>query len=301
MGNNKRLLESGMIFYLLIIFSFLFSNTELMLPEIYNNEKIIYHNYYTLSYNEKHEQSDWVTYKLLRENLSGSIKRTDDFRIDPLIPSGSAELFDYKGSGYDRGHLAPAADFKWSKNAMSESFYMSNMSPQLPGFNRGIWKKLESLVRNWAMEYDEIYITTGPILEENLEYIGPNNVSVPKYYFKVILDYKDPEYKAIGFILPNISSKEALESYAITIDEVEERTGIDFFYNLPDSIEKELESNKLIKKWDFDIKSNNKFIKPYKNYNKLKISVQCSGITKKGLRCKKNTLNSDGFCSLHRN
>jgi endonuclease G len=91
-------------------------------------------------------------------------KRKDNFRSDPKVKTGSAALSDYKGSGYDRGHLAPAADFKWSATAMSESFYMSNMSPQVPGFNRGIWKNIESTVRNWAVENDEIYIVTGPVL-----------------------------------------------------------------------------------------------------------------------------------------
>ena len=111
-------------------------------PKPIIGEQIVNHLGYSLSYNEKNEQASWVAYELTADQVRGTVKRKDSFRSDPLIKTGSASLSDYKGSGYDRGHLAPAADMKWSTTAMSESFFMSNMSPQLPGFNRGIWKKL---------------------------------------------------------------------------------------------------------------------------------------------------------------
>ncbi len=131
-----------------------------LLPSHTSNHQIIEHSTYILEYNEKYEHAEWVIHLLTQDRVAGSFERTDNFRPDPKVITGSASLADYKGSGYDRGHLAPAADMKWSENVMSESFFMSNMSPQKPGFNRGIWKSLESIVRTWAIENDEIYIVT---------------------------------------------------------------------------------------------------------------------------------------------
>lgn len=125
---------------------------------------------------------------------------------------------------------------------MSESFFMSNMSPQKPGFNRGIWKRLEEQVRTWAEQNEELYVVTAGILKGDLPAIGVNRVGVPAYYYKVILDYKEPELKAIGFILPNEKSNKPLQSFAVTVDQVEKKTGIDFFHALPDDIEEKLES-----------------------------------------------------------
>ena len=192
-----------------------------------------------------------MAYRLTSGHTSGTVDRTNDFREDYKVKTGSASLSDYKGSGYDRGHLAPAADFKWSSTAMSESFFMSNMSPQKPGFNRGIWKKLESNVRNWASDNGEIYVVTGPILTGSYSSIGSNQVSIPDYYYKVILDYKEPEIKGIGFILPHQKSSSSLQSFAVTIDEVERRSGINFYHELPDKIEEQIESNIDISKWSF--------------------------------------------------
>jgi endonuclease G len=220
-------------------------------PKPIIGEQIVNHLGYSLSYNEKNEQASWVAYELTADQVRGTVNRKDSFRSDPLIKTGSASLSDYKGSGYDRGHLAPAADMKWSTTAMSESFFMSNMSPQLPGFNRGIWKKLESKVRDWAIDNNKICIVTAGILDEGMNTIGSNSVSIPNYYYKVILDYTEPELKAIGFILPNKKSKALLQSLAISVDSVEIRTGIDFFYNLPDDKENELESIIDLSKWNW--------------------------------------------------
>lgn len=221
------------------------------LPFYSSEDDIIRHFAYTFKYREEHEQAEWIAYRLTAERVMGSYKRTNDFRSDPKVKTGSAALSDYKGSGYDRGHLAPAGDMKWSSTAMSESFFMSNMSPQKPGFNRGIWKKLEEKVRTWATVNEEIYIVTGPVLSDNLPTIGSNEVAVPNYYYKVILDYKEPELKGIGFVLLNQSSQQPLETYAVTIDSVEILTGIDFFPAMPDSLEDVIESTIKIDKWHF--------------------------------------------------
>ena len=168
-----------------------------------------------------------------------------------MVKTNSADDHDYEGSGYDRGHLAPAADMGWSTITMAESFYFSNMSPQLPAFNRGIWKRLEELVRSWAIENKAVYVVTGPVLTSNLPSIGPDKVSVPKYFYKVILDYTDPDIKGIGFILPNASSGAPLQNYAVTIDSVEKVTGIDFFPALPDKQEKKIEKTLCIPCWSW--------------------------------------------------
>lgn len=236
-----------------LIWTLLVSNNlnaqNIGLPKYTSSDQIIRHTAYTLYYNETHEQASWVAYKLTSSHVYGPHKRTNDFRTDPAVKTGSASPADYKRSGYDRGHLAPAGDMKWSLTAMSESFYMSNMSPQKPGFNRGIWKRLESKVRNWAMENEEIFVVTGAILSGSYATIGNNRVSVPLCYYKVILDYKEPELKGIGFILPNEKSSRSLSSFATTIDEVEHRTGIDFYHALPDDIEEYIESTVDVSKW----------------------------------------------------
>ena len=162
---------------------------------------------YSLGYIEYHEQPAWVVYHMTYEEaVTKAAKRGDDFKEDPKVPTGSATPADYRRSGYDRGHLAPAADMAFSIRTMDDSFYMSNMSPLKPQFNRGIWKDLEAQVRQFAITEKDIYVVTGPILPgTKTETIGANRVTVPKYYYKVIYDRTPPE-KMIGFILPNDGS-----------------------------------------------------------------------------------------------
>jgi len=214
-----------------------------------SGEQIVYRSGYSLSYNEQHEQASWVAYALTADQVRGTVKRINDFRVDPEIKTGSASLSDYRGSGYDRGHLAPAADMKWSTTVMSESFYMSNMSPQNPSFNRGIWKRLENQLRQWALDEQKLHIVTGGVLKEGLDTIGENQVSIPEYFYKVVLDYEKPILKGIGFILRNEKSEMPLEKYAVSIDSVEQLTGIDFYYSLPDSIEDSIESIVNLSAW----------------------------------------------------
>lgn len=208
-----------------------------------DSRAIIRHLAYTLEYDEEHEQAGWVEYRLTAEMTHGSWKRCDHFRIDPMIPTGSAEPGDYKGSGYDKGHLAPAADMAWDSTAMCESFLMSNMSPQTPSFNRGIWKRLEDQVRAWAEESDTLWIVTGPVLKDSLPTIRANHVSVPEYFYKIVIDIKDPDVRGIGFVIPNKGSKEVLDNFMVTIDSVEVLTGLDFFSALPDSLEQLIEAS----------------------------------------------------------
>ena len=219
--------------------------------------EIIEHTGYTLSYREEYEVPEWVAYELTREEVTTlAVERKDNFREDKAVGTGSATLQDYKKSGYDRGHMAPAADFRWSAEAMDDTFYLSNMCPQTHAFNAGIWSDLESAIRSMAYEDGSIYVVTGPVLTDGpYDTIGENKVAVPSYFYKVVLDYSEPTIKAIGFILPHENSKNPLSYFAVTVDEVEERTGLDFFPLLSDNTEEKLESSldtSLWALWAFD-------------------------------------------------
>jgi endonuclease G len=241
-----RLIISVLAFFVLsgfIYFSSTVDHLPLETPKLKDGETYLHHLAYGFVYDEAHEQAKWVAYSLTKKEAMGSLERSDQFKEDPIVPTGTATNADYAKSGFDRGHLAPAADMRWSTQSMDESFYYSNMSPQVPAFNRGIWKKLEEQVRDWAISMDSILIVTGPILEPNLPSIGKNKVSVPKYYFKAILDFKGSHSKAIAFVLPNEGSKLPLMDFALTIDELEHRTNMDFFYQLADDLEQKIESS----------------------------------------------------------
>ena len=209
---------------------------------------VVTHTKYALGYAEKYEQPAWVAYRLTAEMVTGKNKRKDSFRPDPQVSTGSAVPADYRGSGYDRGHMAPVADFKQSAQWMEETFFMSNMSPQVHEFNAGIWEKLESATRGWAKRYGAVYVVAGPILRNGLPVIGKyNRVAVPEMYYKVIVDLNEP--KAIAFMLKNESSQNPLRSFAVSINEVERQTGLDFFPQLPDDLENRLESQQSMDTW----------------------------------------------------
>lgn len=233
-------------------------------PKTTNNEEIIYHSAMSLVYSEAHEQAKWVAHIILPDIINGKEGRTNDFREDSLIKTGSAtekdyylktkkedDSYEYDGFGYDRGHLAPSADFKWSRKALSESYLYSNMSPQLADFNRGKWGDLEDIFRGYIVmnQNTQLYVVSGPLLNDSLPVIerGINKVSIPAYYFKVVLDLTNNN--AIGFIMPNKKIEYPLSSFAVSINEVEKATGIDFFHTLDDALEEKLENQNDYKKW----------------------------------------------------
>ncbi len=199
---------------------------------------------YVLSHDSNYKVPEWVAYHLTREKMTGTHPRSDDFRADPdLNPGERAELKDYKGSGYDRGHMAPAAAMKWDARAMSESFFLSNMAPQVGiGFNRHIWRSLEGKVRKWTKENEELYVVTGPVFASDIpEYIGDNNVAVPTHFYKVI--FNPTRCDVIAFILPNKKLKtKDLPNYITSVDEVENLTGLDFLSKLDDEVEDMIEA-----------------------------------------------------------
>jgi endonuclease G len=278
-----------------------------VLPFIDSSSIIIHHEGYSFSYNEEHEQANWVAYLLTTAELEGIEKRTDDFRTDEMVLSGTATKNDYSGSGYDRGHLAPAADMCWSKSAMSESFYFSNMSPQLPGFNRGIWKRLESEVRKYGVKFDSIFVATGPIFHEILDTIGKNEVSVPSHYYKALMRFTPEGPVSIGFILPHKPSSEQLSTFVVSIDSLESFSHIDFFPGIPDSIEQKMEKDYCLGCWGFmETKihnSNSKVIRldspKQQRSDNNNTNVQCKGTTQSGDRCRRKTTNKSGYCYQH--
>jgi len=234
-NKSSRSLETSLVDMPPEAISIRWNNLATGYPLALTTDTIISYMGFDLAYNELFEQASWVTYVLTREEAeSGNVGRTDNFRPDTSIRTGSARLNDYRGSGFDRGHLAPAGDMKWNITAMSQSFLLSNMSPQSPSFNRGIWKKLEEQVRVWAIEKDSLYVITGPVLESIDSLIGESKVAVPKQYFKVLVDLSPPDHSFIAFLLPNARSDEDLATFMVSVDSLESVTGYDFFASAPD-------------------------------------------------------------------
>lgn len=206
--------------------------------------QILTYEYFSLSYNEEHEQADWVAYELTKEEVELDGDRCRDcFEKDVNVITGSAEDSDYSSTGFDRGHLAPSADFYQSSEANRQTFVFSNMSPQSPGFNRGIWADLEEWVRDKAEEYGKIYVITGPVFLNNLGVIGENRVTIPGYFYKVLLRFEESgSAKTIGFLLPNIGALGTIKDYVVPVNLLESITGLDFFPALPSNIENRCES-----------------------------------------------------------
>lgn len=206
-------------------------------------EQILKRTGYVASYNKTTLLPNWVAWHLTAERTEGSAKRSGvDFAEDTEVPEPRATDWDYYNSGYDRGHMCPAADNKWSKKAMEESFLFTNMCPQNGNLNRGDWNEMEMACRKWAKKYGDLYIVCGPILYKGKhKTIGKNKVVVPEAFFKVVLR-TGANPQAIGFIYKNTSGNRPKDSYVNTVDEVERITGIDFFPSLPDNVEKKVEA-----------------------------------------------------------
>lgn len=222
-------------------------------PQTSTTDTICSYAGFDLGYNEQYEQAAWVAYELTRSEVESALfERTENFRSDPAIGTGSSDPADYRGSGFDRGHLAPAADMAWDGMAMSESFLMSNMSPQEPSFNRGVWRRLEEQVRQWAVEKERLYIITGPVLEGIDSLIGSNGVGVPRSYFKVLVDLSPPDHSMIAFLIPNQGSSEGLDHFVLAVDSLERLTGYDFFAVAPDQeVIEWLERQADLSTWNF--------------------------------------------------
>lgn len=222
------------------------------LPSSTTNQ-IISHSNFVLSYSEKHEQAEWVAYQLKKEELkyNSNFKRPY-FIDDPKVKTGSAKWYNYKNSGYDKGHLCPAGSRKFSIEAFNETFYTSNISPQNHDFNSGIWNTLEQKERYWANKYNDLYVFTGGVLTDNLKRIGKENVSVPNYFYKIMFNNTNGKNKMIAFLVPHENSNNPLYKFVVSVDKIEKMTGIDFFPSLDDKIENELEKQSDYKDWIFN-------------------------------------------------
>ena len=207
---------------------------------------------FSISYDIGNKQPFWVAYDLTESELVGDNSRKGkNYRPDDNANVPQADNNDYRNSGWTRGHLAPAADFKWSDEALTDTFYYTNCSPQSEYFNQTSWERLEKRVRDWANKYGTLYIVTGPIIGDNSNgWIGANQITVPDAFYKAILAKdNDNNYQAIGFIMENISSPQPYTSCCVTVDEVELITGLDLFHNLDDSIESAVESSCDLRFW----------------------------------------------------
>ena len=209
--------------------------------------QVIAHTGYTVSYNRDTRIPNWVAWTLTPQRYAEVVSRYDKFLPDPEVDD-PVTTDDYKGAGIDRGHMCPAADNKWSEQAMRESFYMTNVCPQHHNLNRGDWKELEEACREWAMDSGELHIVCGPILYRgDHRRIGTHQVVVPEAFYKVVLCLNPP--KAVGFIYKNTSGNHPLDAYVNTVDEVERITGLDFFSGLPDSLEQVVEGRCDLDEW----------------------------------------------------
>ena len=217
---------------------------EIPIPESGKEDKIILKRTgFTLAYDNFHKTPRWVAWELTRRETEGAASREDKFEPDPDLPEPRVTHRDYTGSGYDRGHMAPAADMKWSTQAMKESFYMSNVCPQNRKLNRDDWGDLEEACRQWARRYGSVYIACGPIYGSGRPpRIGEHGVAVPDGFFKVVLINKPQNPVAMGFLFKNEAHHQPLHNYQVTVDEVEHITALDFFAGLPDRIENRIEA-----------------------------------------------------------
>ena len=258
----KQIITFGMIVFLAAIVANAdvrqYDNLEFGVPG--QCDQIVNREGYALGFSRKYKQPLWVAYRITKaEAVSQTVsRRIATFYDDPKV-EGAARLVDYKGSGYDRGHLAPAGDMKFSARTMRESFSMANMSPQNSSFKRGVWNRLEQFIRDFAIREDSVVVVTGPIFVDGEApvYIGAGNVRVPEFYYKVVYDETPPE-KMLGFIVANEGSKKPVSFFALTVDEVEEATGLDFFSELPDEKEARLESEIDLYQWDLTNKQKEK-------------------------------------------
>ena len=226
-------------------------NTNIYFLPTSTTNQVVHHQNYSLSYSEPHEQAEWVAYELSVSHLSSINRKRPYFEIDSAVKTGAADWRNYKNSGYDRGHLCPAGDRRFAKQAHDETFLTSNISPQEHQFNAGVWNRLEQKVRYWAKRYDGVFVVTGGVLKNELKTIGDEDVAVPNQFYKVIMDVTNGKPKVLAFLMNHEDSDLPLYEFVVSVDEVEALTGIDFFPVLEDSIEDKLEASSSYQGWRF--------------------------------------------------
>ncbi|MGJ5641778.1 DNA/RNA non-specific endonuclease [Formosa sp. S-31] len=227
------------------------ANLESFLPTSTTGQVVV-HKYYTLSYNEAYEQAEWVAYSLKKSDLSRADRKRPLFELDPEVTTVSAGWWNYKNSGFDKGHLCPAGDRRFSKEAYNETFLTSNIAPQNHDFNAGLWNGLEQKIRYWVKDANELIIVTGGVLHNNLPKIGKEGVAVPEYFYKIVFFPNGNNSRMLAYLIPNNPNAQFnLNHYIVSVDQLEILTGIDFFPGLEDSLEAELENQEDDTNWPF--------------------------------------------------
>ena len=225
---------------------------KVVLPDGVDNEHIAY-SAISVDFNAERRIPNCVAYKLTQQMVmmadapDAEKRKNYKFNKDKNV-TACPDWWEYKNSGYDRGHMAPADDMKWSREAMTECFYMTNMCPQNKSLNSGAWRSLEQKVHRWAANYGELLVFTGPIVHSARKAIGPeHDIVVPQGFFKVI--YAPKQQRAIAFVYDNVPAKSGLRRHAVSVDDVERRTGIDFLSALPDDVEQSVEASTNVASW----------------------------------------------------
>lgn len=224
-------------------------------------EVILHRQGFTISYNKTTKTPNWVAWHLTKGHTYGRIQReTQAFQEDSSVPAPRATLDDYYNSRYDRGHMCPAGDNKWSEQSMSQTFLLSNICPQNHGLNKNAWNDLEIQCRDWAREYNSVDIVCGPVYRTATrsdgkmrasafqKYIGRNKVWVPDAFFKVVL-CRGRQPKAIGFIYENRGGQQRMSDCMCSVDDIERITGIDFYPLLADDVENRIEARASLREW----------------------------------------------------
>jgi endonuclease G len=241
---------------------------EVGYPTSTNPLTIAEHSALVIGFNESYRLAEWTFHQLLPDVIDGGITRSNDFRPDPKLEGKTAieadyfirtekedGTFKYDGFGFDRGHLAPSADFRWSAQGLSQSYYYSNMTPQRPGFNRESWADVENTLRSIVQNNPQRYfVLTGPVLHDSLPVIerSVNQIPIPELHYKIIVDLESDNPKGMAFLMPNKKCEKPVYEYVVSIDSVEAITGLNFFPNLDTKTERQVESKSDYNAWKVD-------------------------------------------------
>ena len=219
------------------------THLEIPVNTVKRNEELLRKYAFTISYNNYMHNPNWVAWELTRKETEGKESRKSKFEPDPELRGYRVTHSDYTHTRFDRGHMAPAADMKWSKRAMQESFYTTNICPQNQSLNRGDWNDLEEICRAWAKKYGTVYIACGPVYKTRTpKRLNKGNIAIPDQFFKVVLIYNRKNPIAMGFLFDNVARSQSLKKYMVTVDSIEALTGLDFFSKVPDDVERRIEA-----------------------------------------------------------
>ncbi len=225
--------------------------SRLELPAIENTDYLVEYQGYVSSYSSLTKTPEWVAYELTKDETYGdAVREGKYFSRDERLRLPQPDDYDYRGSGWTRGHLAPAADFRWSDEAMWETFHFTNCCPQDEELNNGMWNTLEKKCRTWARKFGKVYIVTGPIVGENrYGAIGNSHVVVPDAFFKAVMVQSGNRWHSIAFVMQNRPYNENMQKCAMSVDELEEITGLDFFTAMDNETEALAENSYRLSFW----------------------------------------------------